>query len=78
MRIVTNNNLKFEMNTGFKDCRKFSENVIGVEVGKVTIKKTMEYHGDITLNWSNNSVFLLKKSFEIAISLISSTPREFE
>ena len=35
-------------------------------------------HGDIILNWSNNSVFLLQKSIEIGKPLISSAPREFE
>ena len=35
-------------------------------------------HGDIILNRSNNSVFLLRKSIEIGKSLISSAPQEFE
>ena len=35
-------------------------------------------HVDLTLNRSNNSVFLLPKPIEIGKSLISSAPREFE
>lgn len=35
-------------------------------------------HGDIILNSSNNSVFLLQKSIEIDKHLISSAPREFD
>ena len=34
-------------------------------------------HGDIILNVSNNSVFLLRKSTEIGKPLMSSAPREF-
>ena len=35
-------------------------------------------HGDVILNRSNNSVFLLQKSVEIGKPVISSAPREFE
>ena len=35
-------------------------------------------HVDLTLNRSNNSVFLLPKPIEIGKSLISFAPREFE
>ena len=34
-------------------------------------------HGDIIVNRSNNSVFLLQKFIEIGKSLVSSAPREF-
>ena len=35
-------------------------------------------HGEIVLNRSNDSVFLLRKCIDIGKPLISSTPREFE
>ena len=35
-------------------------------------------HGDVILNRSNNSVFLLQKSVEIGKPVISSAPRGFE
>ena len=51
--------------------KKVKQNVI---IGSFSGAK----HGDIILNKSNNSVFLLQKSIKFGKSLISSVPRKFE